>query len=101
MEEVTKQTQAAHRKAVYDFLGEAGVKLTHDQQKELSNLLKSVYETRQRVDVIQRQEPAAPQEYHLTCPKCLGLTVKKGYHGRVFLKAVQKANENAEQEKTA
>lgn len=99
MEEVTKQTQAAHRKAVYDFLGGIGVKLTDDQQDELSKLLKSVYETRTREVVIEKKAPTKPQEYVIKCPKCLDVVVKTGFRGRTYLKAVQK--EEARQEAEA
>lgn len=62
------KTQAQLRKEVYEFLGNKGHKLTDAEQKELSTILKSVYETRERVVTVEKW---APKKHTIICPSCL------------------------------
>lgn len=70
------KSQAALRKDVYDFLKQTGnFNLSKGQQSELSNILKSVYETR---FVESRKENDAPLRHEIICPKCGDYKLKIG-----------------------
>ena len=73
---MTAIEQAQFRKQVYDYLQAKGFKLSETTQKELSALLKSVYEKR-IIEVKQGQ----PIKHEVVCPKCEDVREFFGYRG--------------------
>lgn len=91
----TSKQLAEMREEIYSYLRSAGFFLGMKEQKGLSKLLKSYHE--QRVIEI---ESNTPQEHVLKCPSCLGVKIKSGKTGKLYVKKLKELNNNIPEDKS-
>lgn len=82
-----EKTPAQYRKEVYDLLSGFGVKLTGDQQHQLSDTLKSVHDNPH----VHGEPSNVTHEHRITCPKCQGLKIRIGRRFKDYRKVIAKA----------
>lgn len=84
-----KDEQARLRKDIYDYLDKEGFKITRERHIKIKRLLEKVYDKRV-INV--NSATTEPVKHEITCPKCLGITVKYGKAFKNYKKRIDFVN---------